>query len=294
MSRNSSPSHSRRDSANSLTNSSNPNAFRPRPSGVPSSSGGPGNGSGGGSRLNPSRVPSPAFQTPPGSTTGPIGPARNIGLLLGCPVKLKLVNGPNGGERWVEGQVWCYDPIPGVVVLECPPSEGAGKGRQTFRMVKMNQIRDIQIAEQAAAPTKTSTSAIVAKVLEPIKPINVTAVAGRELAAVKSDDVRRARIGFGVSRWAQEIFDALGKTLPVRWAQTSIVILDDVLLPGPRYRPEDVKTNNEQRMSRVRQVLEGEWARLLKTDEGKAMELEARTAAQATPLRTQAPTSQAT
>lgn len=70
-------------------------------------------------------------------------------------------------------------------------------------------------------------------------------------------------------------------SLPVRWAQTSIVILDDVLLPGPRYRPEDAKAENKNRLARVQHVLVGEWARLLRTEEGKQMELEAEKAAEA-------------
>lgn len=119
--------------------------------------------------------------------------------------------GPNLPERWVEGQVWCYDPLPGVVVLECAGSEGAGKGRQTYRMVKMNQVRDVQVLKTSTMED-TSAAAIVAKVLEPVKPINIHALEMRETAVLKSEDARRARIGHGVSRWAQEIFDALGKT----------------------------------------------------------------------------------
>lgn len=307
MSRNSSPSHSRRESTNSFTNpNSNSNSFRPRPTGVPSSSGpGGGNltgngGGGGGSRLNPSRGPSPGFQTPSNNTTNnmTIGPPRNIGLLLGCPIKLKLVGpastgasgGTNSNDRWVEGKVWCYDPLPGVIVLECPGSSSAaaggggsstdssGKGKQTYRMIKMNQIKEVQIGDKNSMEkieSSTTTSSIVNKILEPLKPININAVELREASAIKNDDARRARIGHGVSRWAQEIFDALGKTLPVRWHQTSIVILDDVLLPGPLYRPEDAKSNNEARLTRVRTVLEGERIRLSQTEEGKSMQKEA-------------------
>ncbi|KAH9814555.1 anticodon-binding domain-containing protein [Melampsora americana] len=308
MSRNSSPSHSRRESTNSFSNSnSNSNSFRPRPSGVPSSSGPGGNltgnptgggGGGGGSRLNPSRGPSPGFQTPPNSTTNTmtIGPPRNIGLLLGCPIKLKLVGaagtgvsgGTNSNDRWVEGKVWCYDPLPGVIVLECSAggsssssnhTDLSGKGKQTYRMIKMNQIKEVQIGDKSnmdKIESSTTTSSIVNKILEPLKPININAVELREATAIKNDDARRARIGYGVSRWGQEIFDALGKTLPVRWHQTSIVILDDVLLPGPLYRPEDAKSNNnEARLNRVRMVLEGERIRLTSTEEGKSMEKEA-------------------
>ncbi|EGF99613.1 uncharacterized protein MELLADRAFT_75894 [Melampsora larici-populina 98AG31] len=300
MSRNSSPSHSRRESTNSFTNSnSNSNSFRPRPTGVPSSSGPgnnlTGNGGGGGSRLNPSRGPSPGFQTPPNSAPNnlTIGPPRNIGLLLGCPIKLKLVGpagtgasgGTNSNDRWVEGKVWCYDPLPGVIVLECPGSSPtsttdlqSGKGKQTYRMIKMNQIKEVQIGDKNnmdKIESSTTTSSIVDKILEPLKPININAVELREATAIKNDDARRARIGHGVSRWGQEIFDALGKTLPVRWHQTSIVILDDVLLPGPLYRPEDAKSNKEARLQRVRTVLEGERIRLRATEEGKSMEKEA-------------------
>lgn len=76
----------------------------------------------------------------------------------------------------------------------------------------MNQVKDVQLGDQTGLSVETSTSAIVAKVLEPLEPINLKAVEAREMAAVKSDDQRRLRIGRGVSRWAQEIFDALAKT----------------------------------------------------------------------------------
>ncbi|MBW0465699.1 hypothetical protein O181_005414 [Austropuccinia psidii MF-1] len=290
MSRNGSPSHSRRDSGHSFgsNNQSNNHSFRPRPSGLPSSSGG--GGGGGGGRLNTQRVPSIAsqhqHQLQASNQSAGHSATRSLSLLLGRSVKLKLIDGsPNGGEKWVEGNLWCYDPITGVVILDSP---GSGKGKQTFRMVKVNQVREVQLGEPIESPPP---AALVSKILEPVRPINVTAIAMREAQAVKADDARRARIGHGVSRWAQEIFDALGKTLPVRWHQTSIIILDDVMLSGPQYRPEDVKVsgNNSARLARVRQVLEGEWGRLLRTEEGRQMELEARlssskTAATTTPV----------
>lgn len=275
MSRAGSPINSRRDSGNNFGNngqSSNHN-YRTRPSGVPSSS-----GSGPGGRLNASRVPSPASSQHQQSQSiinqSVPSQSRSIALLLGRSIKLKIVEvGTHNGERWLEGKLWCYDPIPGIVIIE---SQGPSKDRQTYRMVKVNQVREVHVGD--SVESELNPSSVVARILEPVRPINVTAAAMREAQAVKADEAKRARIGHGVSRWAQEIFDALGKTLPVRWHQTSIVILDDVLLSGPQYRPEDVKVsgNNSARLTRVRQVLEGEWARLLRTEEGKQMELEAR------------------
>lgn len=296
MSRTASPSHSRRQSGHSFgnNNQSNNHSFRARPSGVPSSSGG------GGGRLNAARVPSPAMMNNNTNSTtnqtnysGGTAGIRNLGHLLGWSVKLKLnettAGGPNnnshvsntaGNNRWVEGKIWCYDPIPGVVILESP---GSSKGKANYRMIKVNQVKDLQVGEfldgnpnpSSAPPSASST---ISKILEPVRPINVTAIAMREAQAVKADDARRARIGHGVSRWGQGIFDALGKTLPVRWQQTSIIILDDVMLTGPLYRSEDVRVtgNNQARLSRVKQVLEGEWARLLRTEEGQLLESEAR------------------
>lgn len=239
--------------------------------------------------MNSNRVPSPALigtnqhnNTAFNSNNNPTV-VRNLGNLLGWWVKLKL--NENGAEdRWVEGKIWCYDPVPGVVILESP---GTSKGRLTYRMIKVNQIKDLQVGD-LIDPIPPNSSSIIPKILEPVRPINVTAIAMREAHAVKADDARRARIGHGVSRWAQEIFDALGKTLPVRWHQTSIIILDDVLLTGPNYRSEDIKMssnasgNNNARMNRVKQVLDGEWARLLRTDAGKKMELDSRNSSTAT------------
>ncbi|CAH7673822.1 hypothetical protein PPACK8108_LOCUS8719, partial [Phakopsora pachyrhizi] len=269
MSRAGSPSQSRRElGQHSYVNSSNHNHFRPRPSGVPSSSGS------GNNRLNQSRVPSTATPTSQQQLQQQQQQqhqqqhqhqqhnhhhhhnnnhqhqqqaqhhqsiARNLSVLLGKPIKLKIIDISNArGERWVEGKLWCYDPLPGIVILASDsPSTPLitqptkPSNRQTFRMIKLNQVRETQLIDHPATSTTLTNdeqpgdcSVLISKILEPVGPINVTAVAMRETQAVKADDARRARIGHGVCRWGQEVFDALGKTLPVRWHQTSIVILD--------------------------------------------------------------------
>ncbi|KAI9617342.1 hypothetical protein H4Q26_013213 [Puccinia striiformis f. sp. tritici PST-130] len=278
MSRTASPSHTRRQTSNNYgnNNNNNNNSFRTRPGGgggggVPSSSG----GGGGGGRMNSGRVSSPALVGPqPPSTTNQTG--------------LKLNEGPPNTTTTTTG----------VNDRSVEESPGNSKGKHNYRMVKVNQIKDLQILSDPPVIPSTTTTAnnntttttstnnnnsnltsngLVSKILEPVNHIHVDSIKMRQSLALENLDLQRARIGLGVSRWAQEIFDALGKTLPVRWHQTSIIILDEVL-PGPYYRSIDVKANqtNQASMSRVKQVLDGEWSRLLRTEEGKQMELEAR------------------
>jgi len=72
-----------------------------------------------------------------------------------------------------------------------------------------------------------------------------------------------ARIGVGVSEEAQEIFNALAKTLPCKWKQDSIVVFDEIVIAKP-YGPENISGENSTMLDRVKKVLEGERRRLNK------------------------------
>ena len=70
-----------------------------------------------------------------------------------------------------------------------------------------------------------------------------------------------ARIGVGVSAEAQSLFDALSKTLPVRWADTSIAVMDTVTIRPP-YTPEACVGGSALELERVQVVLANERQRL--------------------------------
>jgi hypothetical protein len=66
-----------------------------------------------------------------------------------------------------------------------------------------------------------------------------------------------ARRGKGVTREAQDIFDAFSRTMPARWDGTSIVVADAVVIAKP-YRVDDCRAliaNDSAALTRVRKVV---------------------------------------
>ncbi|CAO1618457.1 unnamed protein product [Jaminaea pallidilutea] len=74
---------------------------------------------------------------------------------------------------------------------------------------------------------------IFAKSLSEVTPVDVNMAEKREVAASREAQARASRIGVGVTETGQEIFEALSKTLPVRWHEKHIIIMDEVTLSDP-------------------------------------------------------------
>ena len=90
-----------------------------------------------------------------------------------------------------------------------------------------------------------------------LPPIDSSTQQARLRAAIARTQAEDARRGKGVSREAQEIFDALSRTLPARWEEENIVVLEEVSIGKP-YRAEDcvaVKGVQGQMLTRIRKVV---------------------------------------
>ncbi len=80
----------------------------------------------------------------------------------------------------------------------------------------------------------------------------------RANAALAKAKDKAAKRNPSVGKEAQEIFDAIGRQLPVRWEGKDIVVLDQVVVKGPGYRGEDCtagKNAGQGTLARVRKVV---------------------------------------
>ncbi|CAI9092852.1 OLC1v1028194C1 [Oldenlandia corymbosa var. corymbosa] len=84
--------------------------------------------------------------------------------------------------------------------------------------------------------------------------LDLNSLQAKEEAAVRQAELEAERFGVGVTPEAQGIFDALSKTLPVRWDKTVIVVMNEVRVTSP-YLPESVIGGTPAANDRVRKVL---------------------------------------
>lgn len=73
-----------------------------------------------------------------------------------------------------------------------------------------------------------------------------------------------AKVGVGVTKEAQSIFDSLSKTLPCVWSSKSIVVMDAVLIEPP-YTVDHVRAigaADKAALDRIKRVLVAERSRL--------------------------------
>ncbi|KAJ3360678.1 hypothetical protein GGF32_008073 [Allomyces javanicus] len=168
------------------------------------------------------------------------------------------------------GQIYAYDPVNELVVLQCVnrdhPASALTK-KLDLRFIHTRSIRQVTVLSSPPAEAKglpaldASATAPLEQMLLPVTAIHWEQTVQREAAAVRVMQGKVAKLGVGVGRDGQEIFDALSKTMECRWHETAIVVMDSVLIAAP-YTPAACQGNDERALMRVRKVLEGERRKL--------------------------------
>ncbi|BGP12926.1 hypothetical protein JCM10213_004345 [Rhodosporidiobolus nylandii] len=199
--------------------------------------------------TKPSPAPSPAPPAP--ASTAPL---PDLSTFLNLPLRLTVAATGELPQREVEGSLFTYDSSFVVLAAPLPTSVSpATAPKRSFHFLKTSQIKAVAVISTTPDPSLPSPSA----------PLSATSsapadVSARVEKAVVEDKKARARLGQGVSPEAQALFDALGRTMPVRWAGKSIVVMDEVVVESP-YGSENVKggKGSADRVERIKRVLDG-------------------------------------
>ncbi|CAI0386443.1 unnamed protein product [Linum tenue] len=168
--------------------------------------------------------------------------SSNEDFAVGCMLSIKTTLGDE-----FDGQVITFDRPSNILVLQ----EGSKPGpRRNIRFLKTNYIKEFSFLGQSEDPLDIKKCYI-----------DLQSLQDREELALRQAEADAERIGVGVTTEAQGIFDALSKTLPVRWDKTSIVVMNEVRVSSP-YLPENVIGGTPAANDRVKKVLELERRRL--------------------------------
>ncbi|KAJ5089963.1 hypothetical protein N7532_008647 [Penicillium argentinense] len=176
--------------------------------------------------------------------------------------RIRVTVGPPISTTY-EGMLVAADPISSIVIINTrpPPSTADSKeawngDHQMFPMSKVQSFQLLSLHPSASNPTDTPFTGA----WPPIFPLDIRALKAREAKAVAEAQEREARRGKGVTREAQELFDAFGRTMPTRWSGSNIIVADAVTI-APPYRVDDCRPlveNDTAALARVRKVLEME------------------------------------
>ncbi|KAF8039951.1 hypothetical protein BT93_B2232 [Corymbia citriodora subsp. variegata] len=168
--------------------------------------------------------------------------ANSDDFAIGCFLSIQTTFGDE-----FEAQVVAFDAPSNILVLQ----EGSKAGsRRNLRLLKADYIKHFTFLRHGEDP------------LDPSKCyIDLGALRAREQSALRQAEAEAEKIGVGVTSEAQSIFDALSKTLPVRWDKSIIVVMNEVRVCSP-YVPESVSGGTPSANERVKKVLELERKRL--------------------------------
>lgn len=131
---------------------------------------------------------------------------------IGCELQLQTCLGEE-----IIGEVAAYDKPSNILVLTQP---GSFPDHHNLIILRTNYIKTIKYAKRLRS-THNGQDIDFQKLIE------------RNAKAVAAMQTEFAKIGIGVSAEAQQIYDALQKTLPCKWDGKKIVVLQEVVIDEP-------------------------------------------------------------
>ncbi|MEW5308068.1 MAG: hypothetical protein WDW38_000055 [Sanguina aurantia] len=145
---------------------------------------------------------------------GAVHPLEAHGNIVGMEVVLLTTS-----EEQLSCVVFAFDKLTDLLVLK---EAGAHAGVTTLRLLRASYVKAVLSCQHPKEPTDLT-----------LPPVDQERCRLREVKALAAAELEASRIGHGVTREAQAIFDALSKTMPCRWQGKAVVVLDVVKVEEP-------------------------------------------------------------
>lgn len=156
-----------------------------------------------------------------------------------------------------EGRLYAADTQSSCLILHRPPSTmdpqvtAVPGSCRDFVCINLQSIQSIQ---PSTVEPPTSVMDPLDHVQQALQPLNMDRLLHRERQAIRQWEEAMARIGEGVTAEAQAIFDALSKTLPCRWRQKEMLVMDEVVIRPP-YTEADCQSKDQRSLAHVQKVV---------------------------------------
>lgn len=192
----------------------------------------------------------PLAETPHDSTISKMS-APPVESFLGAQIRVVTTFGEE-----IEGELFCVDVAGSNSVVIRQQCEN---GNVNYKWTKTNIIREVTASSGPPAAVDESL---------PFVDINHIEDRSKKLEAEAKDDVKK--YGVGVTEHAQEVFDALAKTMEAEWDGEDIKLnAFNVKLTKPYDPAKNISGGDDKSRERVKMVLEGELSRKKKLAEAE-------------------------
>lgn len=194
------------------------------------------------------------------------GAAKDVGdaeanLYKAVGSRIKITCAPNNNS--LEGTLFTACNLTNAIAINtapAPPDPSAPLSSQPgdYHIIPFAHILSFEIVGSGER-TSTAPNAGTGfdSVLPSISKVDIAAMQAREEQTIREMKKKDAQKGKGVSKEAQELFDAISRTLPTRWAETQIVVSDSVLIQAP-YTLDSIRApaDKVQAENHVRKIVE--------------------------------------
>ncbi|OJD17188.1 hypothetical protein AJ78_02681 [Emergomyces pasteurianus Ep9510] len=214
---------------------------------------------------------------PVGAVSSNVGPSGTVAMemaLCGAIGARIRVTTTSPTSTTYEGTLFTACPITNLIAINTSPSPPTPITSGTpalshpsdYHIIPVSRIHSFQLLSlpaHSASSSPTEHSPSFSNAYPSIYPLDIRALKNREAAAIAKLHEREQRRGKGVSKEAQDLFDAFSRTMPARWDGTSIVVADTVIISKP-YLIENCRSLTADdggvsaALTRVRKVLEME------------------------------------